>query len=585
MMEKKERIRKQLKTVTTIDDCIQLINSCHKIIVVTGAGISVSCGIPDFRSKDVGLYHNLDCGHYNIPSAELLFDLEFFLIDPQPFYKFCHQLIPSYYNSCSNSNTDSNSSNSAINNSNGNSALISSSGNCSGSSGSIVVNSTNNSVQVSQSCIHHNSDSDSGSNSSTVVRDTPISSSYSCNNKKVVEPSLSHYFIHLLEQKNKLLRNYTQNIDGLERVAGVTKVVECHGTMNTFHCTRKNCNKINMNKSTKASQKNTSIDGQTNHRSTRSRVVRVSEDLELDLDSTDEVSNNVVDAKITDESNGHSVKTDVEIGNSDGKSGVPLASLMRKIQDGEVCYCNCGNVLKPAITFFGEKLPKAFSQSLGEDLKQCDLVIVIGTSLKVGGSVYQILSKMKKKVPQININRELIQPPKSFSEGFDVSLLGNCDDVLRYICQRNQWEMDYWKNSYHNNESNGNTADRLISSIDTINYSVKLQEERVWQIEPIDTTGTVACGSVITVSVADTPVIQHIIEGTHARKVSKSKKKGERVGNKRKREAQKEAIVVAMDDKKRKKTLKAKKLKIENQSARKRKLITRKSIKKKNRSQ
>lgn len=43
------------------------------------------------------------------------------------------------------------------------------------------------------------------------------------------KPSLSHRFIHNLEKKNKLLRNYTQNIDTLEREAGITRVIECHG--------------------------------------------------------------------------------------------------------------------------------------------------------------------------------------------------------------------------------------------------------------------------------------------------------------------------------------------------------------------
>lgn len=31
------------------------------------------------------------------------------------------------------------------------------------------------------------------------------------------QPNIVHQFIHLLEQKGVLLRNYTQNIDGLER--------------------------------------------------------------------------------------------------------------------------------------------------------------------------------------------------------------------------------------------------------------------------------------------------------------------------------------------------------------------------------
>ena len=34
---------------------VGLIQSCSRILVLTGAGVSVSCGIPDFRSKD-GVY-------------------------------------------------------------------------------------------------------------------------------------------------------------------------------------------------------------------------------------------------------------------------------------------------------------------------------------------------------------------------------------------------------------------------------------------------------------------------------------------------------------------------------------------------
>lgn len=36
-------------------------------------------------------------------------------------------------------------------------------------------------------------------------------------------------FIKFLELEGKLLRNYTQNIDTLEKVAGINRVVECHG--------------------------------------------------------------------------------------------------------------------------------------------------------------------------------------------------------------------------------------------------------------------------------------------------------------------------------------------------------------------
>eukprot|EP01028_Stygiella_incarcerata_P007389 TRINITY_DN3064_c0_g1_i1.p1 TRINITY_DN3064_c0_g1~~TRINITY_DN3064_c0_g1_i1.p1 ORF type:complete len:382 (-),score=95.12 TRINITY_DN3064_c0_g1_i1:77-1222(-) len=57
-----------------------------------------------------------------------------------------------------------------------------------------------------------------------------------------LKPTIGHYFIRLLHEKGLLLRNYTQNIDGLEHTARVPdeKVVYAHGWFNTAHCTK--CN-------------------------------------------------------------------------------------------------------------------------------------------------------------------------------------------------------------------------------------------------------------------------------------------------------------------------------------------------------
>uniref|UniRef100_A0A224Z502 NAD-dependent deacetylase sirtuin 2 n=1 Tax=Rhipicephalus zambeziensis TaxID=60191 RepID=A0A224Z502_9ACAR len=55
---------------------------------------------------------------------------------------------------------------------------------------------------------------------------------------KDLKPTLSHYFLRLLHQKGLLLRLYTQNIDCLERLAGIPAeaIVEAHGTFHTSHC-------------------------------------------------------------------------------------------------------------------------------------------------------------------------------------------------------------------------------------------------------------------------------------------------------------------------------------------------------------
>lgn len=143
--------RPNINDVSSIEDVIRLLKCSKRILVITGAGISVSCGIPDFRSKDIGIYQNFDTKRFaNIPSPELLFDLEYFKIDPKPFYSLLPRLFPN----------------------------------------------------------------------------------------PTIKPSFTHRFLTLLNSKKKLLRNYTQNIDGLELRAGLSKkkIIACHGSMEEFHC-------------------------------------------------------------------------------------------------------------------------------------------------------------------------------------------------------------------------------------------------------------------------------------------------------------------------------------------------------------
>jgi NAD-dependent SIR2 family protein deacetylase len=66
------------------------------IVVMAGAGISVSAGIPDFRSPDTGLYANLQ--KYDLPTPQSIFDIEYFREKPQAFCMLAKEMWPGNFN-------------------------------------------------------------------------------------------------------------------------------------------------------------------------------------------------------------------------------------------------------------------------------------------------------------------------------------------------------------------------------------------------------------------------------------------------------------------------------------------------------
>ena len=73
--------RQKLEAFNTLDDAVELLQKSKNIMVVTGAGISTSLGIPDFRSKNTGFYSQLLERGYDSP--EDVFDIHNFDDDPR----------------------------------------------------------------------------------------------------------------------------------------------------------------------------------------------------------------------------------------------------------------------------------------------------------------------------------------------------------------------------------------------------------------------------------------------------------------------------------------------------------------------
>ncbi|KAL7023094.1 hypothetical protein ACKWTF_012489 [Chironomus riparius] len=280
--------RDRLENVRSFDDAVHLIKFARNIIILTGAGVSVSCGIPDFRSRD-GIYSRLSREYPNLPDPQSMFDIKYFTQDPRPFYKFAREIYPGQF-----------------------------------------------------------------------------------------KPSASHLFIKKMEDRGVLLRNYTQNIDTLERIADISRLVECHGSFQYARCTK--CRYR--------------ISGDDIRDHIFQQRIPLCHICNKNVTTTFHIDENLAD----ETQNSEQLKQLVEMG-----------------------------VFKPEIVFFGEELPDDFHESIDADRHKCDLLIVIGSSLKVK-PVAMIPNLIASHIPQILINREPLP-----HMNFDVNLFGDSDIIVNHI--------------------------------------------------------------------------------------------------------------------------------------------------------
>ena len=67
-----------------LEEIVEVVRSAKRLGVLTGAGVSTLCGIPDFRGPQ-GLYKQKD--------AERIFDIDWFDRDPSIYYNGCRELV------------------------------------------------------------------------------------------------------------------------------------------------------------------------------------------------------------------------------------------------------------------------------------------------------------------------------------------------------------------------------------------------------------------------------------------------------------------------------------------------------------
>lgn len=226
------------------------------------------------------------------------------------------------------------------------------------------------------------------------------------------EPSLSHYFIAELERREQLLRNYTQNIDSLEHLCPITRLIQCHGSFSTSTCRR--C---------------------------QHRV------------NSDDIKHEIL------------------------QQIIPRCTKCSKTSQNAI--------FKPDIVFFGESLPEDFHKTISIDKDKCDLLIVMGSSLKVNKKkrnklVYFIyIFKVKPvslvsellpaHIPQILINRERL-PHKSF----DIELLGNCDVIVSQLCLR----LAKYESSFGNIKQLNRRNDQFMNEISYERVRASMQKHK-----------------------------------------------------------------------------------------------------------
>ncbi|KAJ3061412.1 NAD-dependent protein deacetylase sirtuin-2 [Podochytrium sp. JEL0797] len=224
----------------------------------------------------------------------------------------------------------------------------------------------------------------------------------------------------MLADQGMLLRNYTQNIDTLERVAGLDEkyLVEAHGSFAGAKCVGKYRKPASPVLAASETTTATTTDNGSLTSSTSASETQPDDVTTIEDDSTHHSHNNIISDDSSDSSS-----DDFTLDESDfracGKeySQDWVRDLVFSDRIPECSYCQ--GFVKPNITFFGESLPNRFHALYPNDLMNADALIVIGTSLKVHPFA-GLVNKVRQNVPRLLINMNVVGVDESCPQrGFD----------------------------------------------------------------------------------------------------------------------------------------------------------------------
>ena len=75
--------RPRLASIAGLSEAVDALRGAKRVMVLVGAGISVSCGVPDFRSEN-GLYTMVEKLGLALDDPQDLFSIDAFDEDPVP---------------------------------------------------------------------------------------------------------------------------------------------------------------------------------------------------------------------------------------------------------------------------------------------------------------------------------------------------------------------------------------------------------------------------------------------------------------------------------------------------------------------